>query len=209
MNKIKIASIVVVGLLIGIGSFNFAGAVALTGRVEAEVNSWVGVVTPDITLDNQSITFQVNVTDDEGNITYIVEDELYIELNSTDNSGREQFIMPRSVFYSVIATRNMFDVGLLPIMSIFNRMFPIRELIKSKNVVDSMLGGEKDTNITIPVNYEISEETFNAGENLTVHICAMGLMPGETNGLSSSIPVIVHKVITLEISYEDMAAPLP
>lgn len=204
MNKTKIVSMVVVSLLIGLGAVNFAGAANLNGKVEADVNDWVGIVTPHITLENQSITLKVNVSGEGENTTYIVEDELYIELNSTDASGREQFIMPRSIFYSAIATRNIFDAGLLPIMTIFNRMFPIRELIKSKNVVDSMLGGEKDTNITIAANYEILNTTFDEGENLTLHLYVMGLMPGETNGLSEGLPIIAHKVITLEITYEEM-----
>jgi hypothetical protein len=89
-------------------------------------------------------------------------------------------------------------------MNIFNRLFPIREFIKSKNVVDSMLGGEKDTNLTIPVNYEISQDTFNTSENLTMHIYLMGFMPGEANGLSDNIPIIAHKAITLEVTYEEM-----
>lgn len=204
MKEIKILSIVVVSLLIGIGATNFAGAVDLNGKVEAEVDSWVGIVTPHITLDNQSITLQVNVTEDGENSSYIVEDELVIELNTTDNSGRETFIMPRSVFYSAVATRNIFDAGILPIMSLLDRVLPIRELIRSTNVVDSMLGGEKDTNITIPANYEITNTTFEEGENLTLHLYVMGLMPGETNGVVDGLPIIDHKVITLEITYEEL-----
>ena len=204
MNKIKIASIVVVGLLIGIGAANYAGATTLTGRVEADIENWVGVVTPDITVENQSVTLVVNVTEDGENSSYIVEDELFIELNSTDNSGRETFILPRSVFYSAVATRNVFDAGILPIMSILDRVLPIRELLKSRNVVDSMLGGDKHNNITIPANYEISNTTFEEGENLTLHLFVMGFMPGETNGLSDTIPVLAHKVITLEITYAEL-----
>jgi len=204
MNKIKIASIVVVGLLIGIGVANYAGATTLTGQVEADIENWVGVVTPDITVENQSVTLVVNVTEDGENSSYIVEDELFIELNSTDNSGRETFILPRSVFYSAVATRNVFDAGILPIMSILDRVLPIRELLKSRNVVDSMLGGDKHNNITIPANYEISNTTFEEGENLTLHLFVMGFMPGETNGLSDTIPVLAHKVITLEITYAEL-----
>ena len=204
MDKIKIASIVVVGLLIGIGVANYAGATTLTGQVEADIENWVGVVTPDITVENQSVTLVVNVTEDGENSSYIVEDELFIELNSTDNSGRETFILPRSVFYSAVATRNVFDAGILPIMSILDRVLPIRELLKSRNVVDSMLGGDKHNNITIPANYEISNTTFEEGENLTLHLFVMGFMPGETNGLSDTIPVLAHKVITLEITYAEL-----
>jgi len=209
MNKIKITSIVVVSLLIGIGAANFAGAVSLTGRVEADVNNWIGVVTPNITLNNQSVTLIVNITTDGENTTYVVEDELFIELNSTDNSGREQFIMPRSIFYSVAVIRNPLDAGLLPISGLFRRILPILEPLKSRNVADSMIGGEKHDNITIPANYEISNTTFEEGENLTMHIYVMGFIPGEVNGLAENIPIIAHKKITLEVSYEDMVVPLP
>jgi len=204
MNKIKIASIVIVGLLIGIGSTNFVGAADLDEEISVEVKNWAGVVTPDINIGNQSVTLMVNVTDDGENVTYFVEDELFIDLNSTDNSGREMFILPRSIFYSVIATRGISDAGLLPLTGFFNRLFPIRELIKSKNVVDSMLGGEKDTNITVAANYEISNTTFLDGENLTMHIYIMGLIPGEVNGLADNVPIIGHKVITLEVSYDEI-----
>ncbi len=204
MNKGKIISIIVVSLLIGVVSVNFAGAAILTDRVEADVNGWVGIVTPDITLGNQSITLLVNVTEDGDNATYTVEDELFIELNSTDNSGRSQFIMPRSIFYSAIVIRNPLDVNILPIKGYFGRILPIVEFAKSKNIVDSMLGGKKDNNITIPAKYEISEETFNNGENLTMHFYVMGLMPGETNGLSDSLPIIAHKTITLDITYGEI-----
>lgn len=209
MNKVKITSVVIVSLLIGIGATNFAGAVSLTGRVEADVSKWVGIVTPNITLGNQSVTLLVNITEDGENTTYVVEDALFIELNSTDTSGREQFIMPRSIFYSVAVIRSPLDAGLLPIGGLFKRILPILEPLKSRNVVDSMIGGEKHDNITISANYEISNTTFEDGENLTMHIYIMGSIPGEVNGLAESIPIIAHKKITLEVSYADMVAPLP
>ena len=180
----------------------------MTGRLEAEVSSWVGVVTPNITLDNQSITLLVNVTDVNGTLKYRVQDKLVIDVNSTDNSGRaQQFILPRTVFYSIFVSRSLADAGIMPFRGLINRLLPSYVLLKSANVVNSMMG-DKNDNITIPMNYAISGDQFNNSENFTMTMFVMGFMPGEVNGLAAGMPIIAQKKITLTVDY-DYLVPLP
>ena len=200
MNKIKIMSIMIVAMFIGMGAASMCGAEeTLNGEMKVDVSGWIGIVSPKIDFGNQSVTFDVETIENE--TFYKVNDTLKINLNITDSSGRKLCIMPRSMFYSVIIYRKPSEAKLSPLIGILNRLFPVRRLLKSVNVVNSTLGGQRDNNITIPLKYTITNDTFNnGGENLSMMVYVMGFLPGDLTG--GGLSIIDHKTITLNISYE-------
>ena len=200
MNKIKIMSIMIVAMFIGMGATSICGAETLNGEMKVKVTDWIGIVSPKMEFGNQSVTFDVEKVKNE--TFYKVNDTLKINLNITDSSGRELYIMPRSMFYGVIMYRKISEAKISPLTGLLNRLFPVRRLLKSVNVVNSTLGGKKDNNITIPLKYTITNETFNnKGENLSMMVYVMGFLPGNLDGMEG-VPIIAHKTITLNISYD-------
>jgi hypothetical protein len=209
MNKIKITSIMIVAMFIGMGAASMCRAEeTLNGEMKVEVSGWIGIVFPKIEFDNQSVTFDVEKETVENETFCNVNDTLKINLNITDNSsGGRKFILPRSMFYSIIMYRKPIKpiealFPLFPLSKMLSRIFPVKQLLKSVNVVNSTLGSKKDNNITIPLKYTITNETFNKkGENLSMMVYVMGFLPGDINGIEG-VPIIAHKTITLNISYE-------
>ena len=202
MNKIKITSIMIVAMFIGMGAASICGAKeTLNGEMKVEVSEWMGIVSPKIDFGNQSVTFNAEKETVDNETVYNVNDTLKINLNITDNSGRNTYILPRSMFCSVIMYRKPIEAKLFPLMGILSRLFPVRQLLKSVNVVNSTLGGKRDNNITIPLKYTITNDTFNKGENLSMMVYVMGFLPGDLNGVKG-VPVVAHKTITLTTSYD-------
>lgn len=206
MDKMKITAVMIVSMLIAMGLASISTAEELDGEIKATVKDYIGVVYPELLIDNSSITLKVNITDEGGNSTYMVEDVLSIPLNVTNETGRENFIFPRSIFCSVIIRRSIMDVKILPMLPISNllkRLFPVFKPLQTVNVLGGTLGAADDM-FNITMNYPISNTTFEEGkENLTMTIIAMGFLPGEVNGVAESIPIIAHKTITLEVNYEE------
>jgi len=203
MNKTrKIVSLIVASLCISIASASIVGAEeVLNGNIDVEINELIGIVYPKMDLDdNQSVNFSVDVVGEGDNVTYIVNDSLRINLNITDNANRSNFILPRSIFYSIVVYRKISDIKLLPFFGLLNRLMPVRVLFKPVNVVDSLLGENKSDNITIDMNYSISNTTFENGENLTMHIWVMGFLPGNVNNVKS-LPIIDHQIVNLNVKY--------
>lgn len=48
--------------------------------------------------------------------------------------------------------RKILDIKMLPLIEIINRLFPVVELFKSVNVVNSTVAGYKNNNIRIPLS---------------------------------------------------------
>jgi hypothetical protein len=204
MNKIKITSIMIVTMFIGMGAASMCRAgETLNGEIKVEVKELIGLVYPTINLVNQTnmpILVTRTLNDTTHTYTNVVNDSLVIKLNITDNSGREIFLLPRTMFYMVFLVRK--GEPLSPIGSYFRRLMPIRTF-GSVNVVNSTLG-LRATNITIPLNYRISNDTFNAGENLTVKVLAMGFLPGTVDGVITRFSLIVKAEFSLKnIDYQE------
>jgi len=186
-------------LVILLAASSVEADVVLTGGIDAEVKEWLGIVHPKINLENQSVTFGVDVTTEGDKTIYKVNDTLIINLNITKEVNRT-YIIPRSIFYSAFMKRKIGFRDIFPLRGILSRIFPMKALFKSVNVVKGMLG-KADQSINISLNYEISNTTFENGENLTMTIYVMGFLPGDLDGLSAKIPIITKKQITLEVSY--------
>ena len=205
MNKIKkIVSFMIVSLFISMSAASIVGAEeTLNGHIKIDVCEWMGVVYPEVSLkENQSVNFSVDVVGEGDNVTYTVNDSLRINLNITDTSNRSNFILPRSMFYSIVVCRKLSDIK-FSLFGLLDRLFPVRVLFKSVNVVDSLLGGDKSDNITVDLSYSISNATFENGENLTMHIWVMGFLPGNVNGVIKGLPIIDHKVVSLSVEYKE------
>lgn len=198
----KIAAVMIVAMFLGVSAVSIAEEI--DGEIKVIVKDYIGVVYPQICLDNTSVTFKVNITTDENETSYVVEDILSIPLNVTTETERDNFLFPRSIFYSVITTRSIKDAKLLPIAGLIKRIFPVFVPFATANVIGGSLG-EKDEYLNITLNYPISNVTYLKGsENLTMHIFVMGFLPGEVNGVADSLPIIDHKTITLAVTYEEL-----
>ena len=206
MNKMKLISMLVIAMFLSITFSTTGTAVELQGNIAVSIDQFIGLVTPEINFTedelNQSVTFMVNVTlgSEPGNSSYIVEDELKINLD-INNEANRSFILPRSVVCSVLLVRDKSNVTIRPILSYLRRLIPFRALFKTAKVVDSLLGKKVD-NITIGMKYDISSATYeNLTENMTLHIYTMGFLPGNSDGISQKLPIIDHKKINLQVTY--------
>lgn len=198
MNKVKIISIFIGAIALSVSAASMVGAVDLTGEIDVEVDGWLGVVTPIIGIDNQNLTLDAELVND----TYTIDCNMTINLDIVDNSGRDTFYFSRGVVYSIIIFRK--DAELFPLQGFVNRLVPHIELFKSVHVVDSQFGGgnQKQNCINISLNYDLpNNETFDNGEELTMHIFVMGIFPGDANGIADDLPIIDHKILALNITY--------
>jgi hypothetical protein len=204
----KVIAVMIVAMFLGVSVASICSSEKIDGEIKARAENWIGLVCPEICIDNiTSVTFKVNITEGEDETTYIVEDVLSIPLNVTvGEKVKDILVFPRSIFYSVIMQRP-FSMDLLKptIRGFLKRMFPVIQLVKSVNVVDGMLG-KAQSYLNITLDYSISNETYlnPNGENLTMHIFVMGFLPGEVNGIDESIPIVAHKTVTLEVTYEEL-----
>jgi len=171
----------------------------LDGGIDVEVKEWLGIVYPQINLENQSIEFEVEVTTDGDATTYRVNDTLIIDLNVNQDDNRT-YIFPRSVFFSAFMRRSLALRDIFPLRGLINRLFPVMKFFKSVNVVKGMLG-DADQSINMSLDYAISNTTFESGENLTLSLYVMGFLPGDLNGLSEDIPIITQEKVILTVSY--------
>lgn len=188
-------------MLLSLGIVTTAEADAtLSGNIDVNVKEWIGVVYPQINLENQSVTFEVETITEGDETAYYVNDTLIINLDITNESNRT-FIFPRALFYSIIMKRSLANIKILPLRGLFKRIFPVFKPFGTENVVDSILGKNMTGSINLSINYEIDEETFNNGEELTLTLYTMGFLPGDLDGLSEKVPFIAKKQITLEVNY--------
>jgi len=215
MNKTKITSIMIVSLLVGLGTLAICGAEELDGNIVLNIEQWQGNVHPNLSFENQSVTFKVNISEKNNNTVYRVEDELKISLNVTDNSGREIILLPRGIFYRIVATRSILDVikeglGFLsnpyPGADKFLKRWRPISSINFVRIKSTVFNPKAADNITLELDYSISNETYLSGENLTMSIAVMGYRPGDINGLSDEgIGRIIDQVkINLEVFYEEL-----
>jgi hypothetical protein len=199
--KIKLISITIVSLLITIGAFSASGDF-LDGDIDVEIReSLLGVVYPHITLANESeITFVAEFVDDGNESYWEVNETISINLDINDDTGRETFFFPRSMVYSAILIRKEAKImPIFPIGNLFRRFFPVIQLGKSVNVVESQIGENKSDIIEIPVQYTIQNDSI-ATENMVLHLLVMGILPGDLNGINMT-KVIEHKAIDLTVNY--------
>lgn len=184
---------------IGVAEYN------LEGNVYGEVNGFAGTVSPHVGITNQTATVSVDVTTDENTTMYFVNDSLMIDVNFTDETGRETFLLPRSIYYGIVITRSFSDAKLMKEEpwedGLFKRLLPAKAY-GAVHVVNSLLG-EKGTNITIDLDYSIRNETYHSGENLTMHIVVMGFLPGDVNGATEEGigRVVEYKTVNLHMDY--------
>jgi len=210
MKKIKIVAMLIATMFVSIAATSISGAEELNANIKVDVDQFVGIVFPVVnaTTDeqkNQTLEFLVNVTEPVGepeNYTYVVEDELKVNLDILDNTGRNMFLLPRLVFYRIVVYRDYKEAFDQP-GRLLKKLFPIKVPLSSASVVNTLSGPAAD-NITIGVSYPISNETYHSGENLTMCISVMGFIPGNVNGLiEGQIPIIDRKTINLEVLYKE------
>jgi len=195
MNKTKIISLITSAIILSLSITSTAGAVTITNGIDVQVDYWIGLVTPVIDMSNQSIIVNADYSEND---TYIVDDTIDFDINTVNNTNRTNFIFPRSMFYSVFIVRKAEITGGL---DLFRRMFPVRSF-GSINVVDSMIGNNTTNMISIPLQYTITNTTYDDGEEITMHVMAMGFLPGDTVGiLGGALPIIDYKSIKLNVTY--------
>lgn len=169
----------------------------LEGKIKAEVSDFIGIVHPEISLENQNISLRVEKVMDDNDTKYLVNDTLEIKINITDKSGRKLFILPRSILYSVIVTRDLSNVDFLPLRGVLKRIVLAVDVLGSVRVVDSIFGKKNDS-IVIPLKYYIDENTTK--EKINLHITVIGWLPGAAGG-TKFLPIVAHKKVELTVTY--------
>jgi len=197
----KIMSILIVSLFLSLGVTSVVtGNEVMDGAIDVEVREWSwNLVAPTINLEeNQSLTLNVEVETEDDTTTYFVNDTIQINLNVNREEGSERtLIFPRGLLYSVIVTRKV------AISEWFKgvKIFPIRQLLGAATVVKGVLSGNATDSINITAQYTINEDRYNNGENLTMHLFVMGMIPGDIDGLSDKIPIVDYKKINIDVNY--------
>lgn len=195
--KIKIISILITSVLIGIGAFSASGEF-LDGDINVEITDSLGIVYPHIDLTNISeIVFNPEFVEDGSDSYWEINETLDIALDVNDNSGRENFFFPRSVVYSAMVIRK--NVKILPLAGLFRRMIPVIVIGKSVNIVDSQLGKNKSITLTIPIKYTVYNESPEP-ETMVLHLLVMGMLPGDLDGIDG-IKWMEYKSIELSVNY--------
>lgn len=172
----------------------------LSGGIDVEVKEWLGIAYPKINLNDQSISFKAELETLGDNATYHVNDTLIINIDSTIITKRTS-VLPRSIFYTAFLKRSLTFKNILPLGSLFSRLFPMFNKFGSTNLLKGYIGENISDSIRLTVDYIIDEETFNSGEILTFTFYVMGFLPGDLNGLAEQMPIITSKAIKLEIDY--------
>jgi len=211
MRKIKIISIMVVALFIGVSVATIGEAFVINEGISADIRGFDGSVHPTINLENETdVTFLVNISTDENDTYYRVEDQLQITINTTDNSGREFLVFPRGIAYAVVFKRPLINVigeGLMKknaypgADSLIKRWFPVFD-INAVSVVDAWLGNASNM-INISLDYSISEDQYNNSENITMYVYTMGIIPGYING-GEEYKIVASKEVTLHVNYAEI-----
>lgn len=216
--KMKIAAILIGALFIGLASSPIIGAEeqVLEADITVTVNSFIGLVSPVINVEtdaqkNDTVEFKVDINETDANPdnhTYYVNDTLIINLDIVDNSGREAFLLPRLMFYRVVALRD-FDTRTNGVGGFLAQLMPFKAPFGQATVVNTVGGSTAANNITIDVNYEITKETYNESEgyeSMELRVFVMGFLPGNVNGLGfldGQIPIVDFKTINLEVQYNE------
>lgn len=202
MNKLKISAILIVGLFVGMST---ATAVTMTGKIQNNVETYVGLVYPTILIENQTVNLNVEIEGTGDNMSYFVNDTLVIPVNnSAAGSADHKYLLPRSAYYGIFVTRKLTEV-LRTILDgsgikLKEKLLPAMAIGGIK-VVDSLLG-EADDHINVSLQYHITQDQFLEGENLTMYVYMMGFLPGEVNGLiGEGFPLVAHSKITLGVEY--------
>jgi len=214
MKKMKIAAMLITAMCVSLAVTSISGAVYLNADIDVKVSNFIGLVSPAINVStdaqkNQTVKFKVTVNEtavNETDWTYVVNDSLVINLTIDDQSGREVFLLPRLVFYRIVVMRDISEaLDINANIGLLSKIFPVKVPLGSVNVVDTY-GGEKSTEISIGLSYQIDNLTFYdpEGENLTMYITTIGFLPGNVNGfLEGKIPIIDRQAINLHVLYEN------
>jgi hypothetical protein len=213
MKKMKIAAILIGAMFVGLATTSVSGEQILGTEIDITINSFIGLVSPSVTTpEEEVINLGVEVNESHENATewtYELNDTIVINIGYNDLSGREAFVLPRLMFYRIVAMRDFADRdngkgGLL------DKLFPIKAGFGQVGVVNTTGGSERAKNITIKVDYKITNETYAqaAGEEqFTLRIFTMGFLPGNILGnggfLDGQIPIIDYKEVNLTVNYEE------
>lgn len=201
MKKIFVTLIISMFISLGLTSV-VTGDVTLDGAIDVEVKEWSwNLVAPSINLDeNQTITLNVDVETVDDTTTYFVNDTIFMDLNILQDENSERFlIFGRGIAYSAFVVRKIKPLSGDLLRGI--KLLPIRKFFGSATVVQGALSGNVTEQINVSAQYTIDEDRFNNGENLTMHLFVMGMIPGDVDGSTEQIPIIDYKKINLDVNY--------
>jgi len=172
MKNLRIFSIFIATILLGASAIVYAGDID-SGSIDVVVNDDVyGTVSPTLNLDNTSITLNAIKTEKNGKISYKVKDNITIPLNVV--LDKEKIYLNKMITGRVKLYGSLSDIRA---KEWFNAYVADGELI-DKEV-------EVPESVSVPVNYQISNETFNEGEELVMCTLVMGRhLPGKADDSS-------------------------
>jgi len=196
MKEMKLISIMIVTVLIGAGLSSISVAQPLGGQIDVEVSNFIGIVSPVLNLDNEStVDFSAEFVEEGNNSYYKINDSLEINLDVTNNMGRDNLIFSRSLFYAAVLIRTpkiTFTGGF------FKRMLPVLKF-GVKPIMDSMLVQNSTPVIKLPVNYTLGADSIGT-EEMTLHLFTMGMIPGDVNGIEG-LKIVDYQKVSLTVDY--------
>lgn len=169
MKNYRIVCILLATIILGSGTAACAGEIE-EGSIEVLINdNFYGSVSPTINLENTNIKLKAYEIVKSGKSSYEVQDTITIPLSIIVNKEK-------CYINKMITGRIKLHAGITDVRE--NQQF-------KANVAKGKLIGKNvcvSKNLSIPVNYPISEEAFNNGEELVMRTLVMGRnFPGKAD----------------------------
>ena len=161
MKSIRILSIIIASIIIG-GSFAVSAGEIDSGSIDVTINDDVyGTVSPDINIDDTSITLSaLEIIGGEEN-NYQVQDNITIPINVLIE--KEKVYMNKMISGRVKLYRSFFDTVVKE---------PFSEYVAQGEFSGTDLNLSDE--ISVPASYIIDNETFENGEELVMCVLVMG-----------------------------------
>jgi len=176
MKKINLICLIIAAILLGAGFSVNAGEIDC-GQIDVTIeDDFYGQVRPEVNIDETNVILKVKENNEEGNITYVVEDNVTIPINLICEKESVYFRKKlcgyaygfRTIGDAVI--KQMYDIGL-----------------KQGSIIGSTI--ETSDHLNLSVNYEISEETYENGENITLFLAYIG------NPIPGAVDPFVYNIV--------------
>lgn len=193
MKKIKIICMLIISIMIGASAVGSVSASEIDeGNINVTINDNVyGTVSPEIDInDGSSVTLKADKLEGENETTYLVNDTLSIPINIIEE--KEKIYSSKFLFGRISLTRKPYPKTFKDSAAIICKEGSLFNLNILSEIMKQYLGMESDfearDNISVKVQYEISEEQFLNGENMSLGLRLMGgVAPGQTEDFEMTL----------------------
>jgi hypothetical protein len=166
MNKLKIVCMLIASIVIGTSITASAGVIDC-GSIDITINDNVyGTVSPEIDIDETGVTLKVIEITEGEETKYIVDDNLTIPINLI--TEKDKVYCNKLITGKITVFRSFKDVVIKNDFTVFvknGELIQFDPLFRNTTVAD---------NISVKAKYEIDEETFTTGEDMSMLVRIRG-----------------------------------